>query len=169
VRRDLGGALRWLATPTIALGVVAGLAPGRFELALRIYALLLAAAVIVLALLALRRAFPAETALQLSESTQPPPLRPASLARTHNAVVLGLASSFDLHYRLVPRLRGTATGLLAARRGISLEASQDAARALLGEETWDLVRPDRPAPQDRLAPGIERERLARVVGAMEAI
>ena len=170
MRRDLRtAAIRVVAPATIALVVVAVVAPGRVELALRIYALLVAVVVIVLALLALRRAFPPETALAAAGPRRRSSQQPASLARAENEVALAVASTFDLHYRLVPRLRDTAAGLLASRRHVSLEASPDTARAVLGEEAWELVRPDRPAPQDRLASGIERERLARVVDALEAI
>lgn len=171
MRRNLAvAAVRVVVPATIALLVVAGIAPGRLELALRIYALVVAAVVIVLALLALRRAFPSESPLpDTGRARGRRGQQPTSLARAHNEVVLGIASSFDLHYRLVPRLRATATGLLAARRNVSLEGSPDTARALLGDETWELVRPDRRAPQDRLTAGIERERLARVVDSLEEI
>ena len=40
---------------------------------------------------------------------------------------------------------------------------------LVGEETWELVRPDRPAPEDRLARGISPQELdtrRRVAGAL---
>lgn len=169
MRRDLLGAIRWLAIPTVALALVAALAPGRFELALRIYALLVATAVIVLALLALRRSFPPESVLRAST---PPPrrtLKPPSLARAHNEVVLGVASSFDLHFRLVPRLRTIAAGLLSSRRNVSLTTDRERAAAVLGPQAWELVRPDRPAPQDRLTTGIPPRDLAVVVDALEAV
>lgn len=169
MKRDLGGALRWLALPTAALLVVAGLAPGRIELALRIYALLLAAAVVAVALLALRRSFPPESTLNVDPPARRRPVQPASLARLQNEVLLGIASSFDLHYRLVPRLRWIAEGLLASRRRLSLSADGERARDALGEEAWRLVRPDRPAPDDRLAEGIRPPELARVVAALEDV
>ncbi len=170
MRKDLRSAvLRALMPATIALFVVAGLAPGRLELALRIYALVVAGVVIVLALLALRRAFPPETSLETAGTRRRRSQQPTSLARMQNEVVLGIASSFDLHYRLVPRLRTIATGLLASRRNVSLTASPDGAHALLGDEAWELVRPDRLSPQDRLTTGIERERLGRVVDALEGL
>lgn len=167
--RDLRGAIRWLALPTVGLAGVALLAPGRFELALRIYALLVATAIIVLALLALRRTFPPESALRETGPAQRRPLRPSSLARTHNEVVLGVASSFDLHYRLVPRLRAIAAGLLSSRRNLSLAADPERSAAVLGEDAWELVRPDRPTPQDRLTTGIPPRELAVVVDALEAV
>jgi hypothetical protein len=169
VRRDLRGAVRWLVLPTIALAGMALLAPGRFELALRIYALVLAGVVIVVALLALRRAFPPESALEVVEPAQRRPLRPTSLGRTHNEVVLGMASSFDLHYRLVPRVRMVAAGLVSSRRNVQLATDPERAAEILGPEAWELVRPERPAPQDRLTTGISPRELAVVVDALEAV
>jgi hypothetical protein len=166
---DLGRAARWLALPTVALAAIALLAPGRFELAVWIYALILAGAIIAMALLALRRAFPPESTLHVLEPVPRPTARPLSLVRTHNAVVLGSASSFDLHYRLAPRLRTIAAGLLSSRRGVSLATDADRAAAILGPDAWELVRPDRPAPPDRLAAGIPPQRLAGVVDALERI
>jgi hypothetical protein len=169
VTRDLLAGLRWIALPTVALVIVALVAPGRLELALRIYALLVAATAIGVALAALRRAFPSEQVLDAAGAPLRRPRQPATLARTHNDVVLGLASSFDLHYRLVPRLRAVASDLLASHRDVSLTVEQDRAAEILGPATWELVRPDRPAPEDRLADGIPRGDLAVVVDALEAV
>jgi hypothetical protein len=62
-----------------------------------------------------------------------------------------------------------AAGLLSSRRRVSLELDRGTARAILGEDVWELVRPDRPPPEDRLAKGIPPRELARVVDALEAI
>lgn len=167
--RDLRGAIRWIAPPTVALLVVAALAPGRLELALRIYALIVAAAVIIVALLALRRAFPAESALSAAPSGERRPLAPASLARVHNEVVLGVSSAFDFHYRLAPRLRTIAGGLLSSRRDVSLTGRPGRAEEILGPRTWELIRPDRSPPTDRLAAGIAPADLADVVDSVEAV
>lgn len=169
MRGDLRGAVQALALPTAALLGVAALAPGRFELALRIYALIFAGAVSVLALLALRRAFPSETALRVTGSQPRRAQRPPSLTRVENEVVLGIASPFDLHYRLGPRVRAIATGLLASRRNVSLGMDRERSRSILGAEAWELVRPDRPAPQDRLATGIRPRDLERVIDTLEAL
>lgn len=169
MKRDALAGARFLALPTIALVTVAFLAPGRAEVALRVYALLLSATLIVLLLLALRRAYPDETPLREPGPAAPSRSAPPSLARIEQEVALGVAGSFDLHYRLVPRLRSVAAGLLDARRNLSLTASPDRARALLGDEAWVLVRPDRATPPDRLGPGIAQAELRRVVDALEAI
>ena len=169
MKGNLFAAARVLALPTIGVVAIAVFAPGRGELALRIYALLLSATAIVLLVLALRRSYPDETPL-LEPATDPPKRSaPTSLRRIEHEVALGVAGSFDLHYRLVPRLRSIASGLLLARRKVSLESSPAAAHALLGDEAWSLVRPDRSAPQDRLARGIASSELTRAVDALEAI
>jgi hypothetical protein len=169
VTKDLVGATRFLALPTLALLGLALVAPGRLELGVRIYALLVCATAIALVLLALRRAYPDETPLreppQGARTRTPPP----SLGRIEHEVALGVSGSFDLHFRLVPRLRSLADGLLTSRRGVSLAANPDAARAILGEDVWELVRPARPVPEDRLAQGAMPSELARVVDGLEAI
>jgi hypothetical protein len=170
VRPHLFNALKFLVLPTIALVVVAGLAPGRADLALRVYALVVCGTALVLALLALRHAYPPERPLRSERQGQRQRRTPpSSLARIEHEAALGVSGSFDLHYRLAPRLRSIASGLLESRRRISLERQPEAARATLGESTWSLVRPDRPAPDDRLARGIPPDELARVVDSLEAI
>ena len=167
MRRNAFGAARALVLPTIALLGIALVAPGRLEVAIRIYALVFSAAVIVVLLLALRRAYPDETVLHQPPARASRRTPPAGLDRIEHETVLAIAGAFDLHYRLVPRLRALAAGLLSSRRSVSLANAPDAARAILGDEAWELVRADRPPPDDRLAKGIPPRELARVVDALE--
>lgn len=168
--RDLRRAARLLVLPTLALGFVLAFAPGRVGLALRIYALVVCGAALLLVLSALRRAYPPETPLHARVARDSPARTvPGMLARLEQEVALGTAGSFDLHHRLRPRIRTLATELLAARRGVSLEGSPERARELLGEDAWDLVRPDRPAPADRLARGLPINHLRRVVESLERL
>lgn len=170
MRPHFVAALKFLVLPTIAFVVVAAFVPGRAGLALRVYALVVCGTALVLALLALRRAFPPEQPLRVDGRVQPERRNPpSSLARIEHEAALGVAGSFDLHYRLVPRLRSIASGLLESRRRISLERQPEAACDVVGEGTWALVRPDRSAPDDRLARGIPPDELARVVDSLEAI
>ena len=169
MRRDVLGAARALVLPTIALVGVALVAPGRLELAGRVYALILCGAVSVVLLLAFRRAYPDETALRAPAKRAPRRVPPPSLGRIEHETALAIAGSFDPHYHLVPRLREVAAGLLRSRRNVSLEETPEAARAILGEDAWELVRLDRPAPEDRLAKGIPPRELAHVVDALEHV
>ena len=91
------------------------------------------------------------------------------LEKMEREVALGLATAFDLHYRLRPRLRRIATALLTARRGIELDASPEAARRALGDDAWEIVRGDREPPQERFAAGVEIASLRRAVSALEAL
>lgn len=164
--------VRVLVVATLALGLVAGLYPGRLELAARIYALVVAAAALWLVLAALRRAYPPTrpvVPLEARRGTATAQPLPPTLHRLEQACVLGAARSFDFHYRLRPRLREIAAGRLLARRGILMDTSSDAARRALGDETWGLLRADLPAPEDRLAPGVQAAELRRVVESLEAL
>ena len=90
---------RW-SSPRIALLGIALVAPGRLELAGRVYALVLCAAVIVVLLLALRRAYPDETVLRRAGEGSPRRVPPPSLGRIEHETALAIAGSFDLHYHL---------------------------------------------------------------------
>lgn len=169
MRRDLWSATRLLVLPTVALIVVLAFFPGRSALAVRVFALVLCAAAIGLALAALRRALPPTTSPLLPSSRRRAPLQVARLGRLENELALGVAGAFDFHVRLRPRLRALAAGLLASRRGISLDAQPDAAREALEDETWQLVRRDRPPPEDRLARGLSRADLTRAVESLERL
>jgi hypothetical protein len=161
-----------LVLPTAALVVGLFLAPARAELWAHLY-LIAVLAIGLAATVALLRAEQPEGGPSAFEAAlrrpEHEPSRLPELARAEREVTLAAASAFDLHYRLRPALREAAGGLLAARRGIDLDLQPDRARALLGEEAWQLVRPDREPPHDRHAPGIGAAELGRVLGALEAI
>jgi hypothetical protein len=170
VKRDVVGALRFLVLPTAALVLVGAGAPGRLELGARIYALLVCGVALVVLVRAVRRADPPETPLRdpagsTDRGRRPPP----SLARLEQLAALGVASSFDLQYRLLPPLRSIAGGILASRRRVELDRDPEAARRILGDETWELVRPARPAPQDRVSRGIDPTELTRAVESLERV
>jgi hypothetical protein len=169
VKRDVKNALKAAVVPTLALGFVAAFFPGRVDVAARIYALVLCGLALLVALAALRRAYPSEAPLHAHSGTERPRRQPPTLARLEHIAALGVAGSFDLHHRLRPRLRALAEGMLESRRRISLDGDPETARAMLGAETYDLVRHDRPPPEDRLAPGIPIGELRLVVESLERV
>ena len=80
---------------------------------------------------------------------------------------LSLAFADQAHRTLIPLLRTVTAARLAMRRGVELERQPDAARRILGERTWDLVRPDRPPPADGLGPGPAEEEITAIVTQLE--
>jgi hypothetical protein len=169
------GALRVAQVPvllTIAAAVLLLTFRDRTELILHAYVLALAAIVLLHIVRSVRAALPPpgpsafDAGLRRRQERQE---RLPELEQFEREVALGLSAAFDLHYRLRPVLRRTASELLAVRRGIDLDRSPGAARRALGDETWELVRPDREPPPERFAPGLELGALRRVVVSLEAL
>jgi hypothetical protein len=161
--------------PLLATGavvVVSLLVPGRAELAIHIYLLVLASLALGFLVGVLRRSHPVAAAspfdLGLRAKSRDEHALP-ELARLEREVTLSTTTAFDLHFRLRPVLRRIAARMLASRRGVDLERSPATAHALLGEELWELVRPDREPPRDRAAPGVELGSLRAMVDALEAL
>jgi hypothetical protein len=96
-------------------------------------------------------------------------MRPPELVRTERDIVLGTSGAGHLHDRLLPMLREAAAARLSAGHNVDLERRPDAARALLGDDAWELLRPDRPQPRDRTDPGISMRRLRDVIGTLEKL
>jgi hypothetical protein len=157
---------------TLVLAVVLLVDPGRAELAVHVYVLVLAAIGLGRLLAALHDALPPRTPSAFDAALRTrkrPTQRIPELERMEREVALGLSADFDLHYRLRPSVRGIATELLAARRGIDLDASPDAARRVLGEDAWEIVRGDRVPSRQHFAAGVDIASLRRAVSALEAI
>ena len=157
--------------PTLALAAALAIAPSRAALEVHVW-LLVVLGIALLAFLALvgtaypRAASPFDASLvRATEPVQ----RPSPLVRLEREVSMAGSAAFDLHLRLRATVSAIATELLASRRGIDLRSDPEAARAVLGEDVWELVRPDRPAPTVRHAPGIGDAELERVVTALERI
>jgi hypothetical protein len=94
---------------------------------------------------------------------------PGELLRMERAIVVGVGTAGGFHLQLLPLLRTAAAARLASAHGIDLARSPAAARARLGDEAWELLRPDRPAPEDRRARGVPRETVARLIANLEAL
>jgi hypothetical protein len=144
--------------------------PARAGLVAHVWLVLVLAVALAVSLERLRAALPAGRS-PFDAAFAPvrrPPARPASLARAEREVTLATGTAFDVHFRLRPALRRVAEGLLLAR-GVDLDTRPDRAQALLGDETWGVVRPDRPAPADRAAPGLPAVAIGRIVADLERL
>jgi hypothetical protein len=98
-----------------------------------------------------------------------PDPEPMELRRMERELELGIANAEHAQRRLLPLLRAAAAAHLSARHGVDLLRRPEAARALLGEDAWELVRPDRPAPENRHGPGVPRERIAALIERVESL
>ncbi len=146
--------------------------PGDRGAALDAYVLALGGLLLALLVAATREALPAPEPSPLDAAparavSQPAQL--AELARVEREISLATGTAFDVHYRLRPALREVAEHRLATRRGIDLERAPEAAQAVLGDETWAIVRPDRERPAYHHAPGVTLERVRLAVEALERI
>jgi hypothetical protein len=171
VRRSWGIA-RFPLFLTVLLAFALVASWGRSELLLHVYVLLLAAYGLIRLLAALRASLPPRrpSAFEAALTRRPrPPRRIPELERMEREVSLGLATAFDFHYRLRPRLRRIAAELLTTRRGIDLDGEPEAARRALGDEAWELLRGDREPPRDRFGAGIELGSLRAAVDGLEAV
>jgi len=102
-------------------------------------------------------------------SAPSPPERPAELARLEREVYLGVTGQFFLHRRLRPTLREIAGQRLRDRRGVELDSGNADVLAALGEDGWELLRPDRTEHWNPDAAGIRLAELEQVVAALERI
>lgn len=154
---------------TIGLIVALGLRPVSIRQIVAAYVLALAA----LALLMLMRiarvgeewertTSQLELAFTPREATR---MRPAELVRTERDLTLSAANVGELHTRLLPQLRDVAAARLADRHDLDLRNGREA----LGDDAWELLRPDRPAPQDRGAPGLSMPRIAALIDTIERL
>jgi hypothetical protein len=160
-----------LGVATLAL--VSFLFPGRRHVGLDVFVLFVGALGLALGVRATRWASPEvhETSLtaELDDPLDVLPQRPVELERIEREVHLSLGNSFSLHRRLRPVLREIAEHRLLLRHGLDLDGQPEAARELLGDTAWSWLRPDRPEPRDRLAPGPPLAELTAVVDALERI
>jgi hypothetical protein len=159
-----------MALLTTILVVLVVLVPGRKTLLVEVYELLLGA-IAVSALVSSFRTLEPEAWLRSPfergpEKPEAPP-RIAELDRIERLVVLGIATEFDLHYRLGRLLRQLAAEALHARHGIDLDREPDRARPLLGEGLGRIVWPER--EPGRHTPGIDPAELAADVGRLERL
>jgi len=155
---------------TVALVVLLAVRPLSTSRALGIWVVIVAALAL---LLLVRHSRGGERHVHRFEAAlrgrTPTPSEPVELLRMERELELGIASAGSAYHRLLPLLRAAAEARLASRHGVELDRRPDAARALLGEEAWEWLRPDRPEPVDRFGRGVPRERVAALIERVESL
>ena len=166
----------WRATKlavafSAGLGILAFTSSGLRDVLLDVY-LLAMGGVLLLALVRTTRAkAPAGGPSELDRALDAMETVPADSGEL--AVVrdleLSSQSAFHLHVRLRPILREIAAYRLRKRYGVELESEPDRARELVGSAAWELVRPERRPPADRLEHGPPLSHLRQVVDELERV
>ena len=96
------------------------------------------------------------------------PAAPAELVLKRD-VELSAINALHFHARLVPVLRAIAAHRLRLRYGVELEREAPRAREIVPSELWRAIAPDRPPPDDRLAPGPSVAAIAALAGELEKL
>jgi hypothetical protein len=153
---------------TVALVVLLAFRPVSTSRALAIWVVLVAG--IALLLLVRHSRVPYRSRFEAAfRGEQPAAPEQVELLRMERELVLGSADAVYAQRRFLPLLRSAAAARLASRHGIELDRRPDAARALLGEHAWELLRPDRPEPVDRHGPGVPRAQVASLIERIESL
>ena len=157
---------------TVALVVLLALRPLSTSRALAIWVVLVTAIALLLVVRASRGGGGPQLAHRFEAALRSPKAtasEPVELLRMERELTLGIADAAHAHRRFLPLLRAAAAARLATRRGIELDRRPEAARAVLGEHAWELLRPDRPEPEDRHGRGVPREQIVALIERIEAL
>lgn len=101
------------------------------------------------------------------ERRAPVDARPERLIRLERLLAEAADSAAVEHQRLRPLLQSVAAERITALHGFRLDEDPERAAALLGDQAWELLRPDRPPPPDRRTPGRGMAELTAIVAAIE--
>ncbi|MGH3002935.1 MAG: hypothetical protein ACRDM1_09810 [Gaiellaceae bacterium] len=136
--------------------------PGLRSITLRAYVLLLGGMLMLALVASAGDAVPKRRRSEFDRAlaAAAPQERPLpELERVEREVTLATASAYDLHVRLLPHLREIATARLA-------RTGRRPGPDTLGR-WWELLRPDRPSPDNRFGPGISQADLRALVADLE--
>lgn len=171
MRRIVTRAVKVALAVSAVLGILAFASSGLRDVLLDAYLLALGG-VLLLALVRTTRAkAPAGGPSELDRARERMETIPADLGELSLARDLELStmSAFHLHVRLRPVLREIAAHRVRKRYGVELEFEPERARELIGTAAWELVRPHRPPPAERLAHGPPLSHLREVIDELERV
>jgi hypothetical protein len=149
VRRHLLDLIILFVFATLIAVYVAAAQPAARNVTLHVYVFAVGALVMLGVVAAAGDAVPRRQRSDLAtalDATVPRPKALPELEKLEREVTLGTASAYDLHYRLLPHLRGIAQARLE-------RSGRQPGPETLGR-WWPLLRPDREPPEDRGAKGI---------------
>jgi uncharacterized membrane protein len=162
VRRHLLDLIVLFFLSSLICGYIALAQPSLRNVTLHVYVFLLGALLMLGIVAAAGDAVPRRQRSELDRVLSEPRQREqrlADLEKTEREVTLATATAYDLHFRLLPHLREIAQCRLE-------RTGKTSGPDTLGR-WWDLLRPDRPEPDDRFAPGIKQADLRALVSDLE--
>jgi uncharacterized membrane protein len=162
VRRHLLDLIVLFVLSSLVCGYVALAQPGLRNVTLHVYVFVVGGLLMLGLVAAAGDSVPRRSRSELDQALAERNRRSARIPeveRTEREVTLATASAYDLHNRLLPHLREVA------------QCRLERAGKTPGPETlgrwWELLRPDRPEPEDRFAPGIKQAELRALVDDLE--
>jgi hypothetical protein len=171
VNRIRARAVKWGLVVTAAAGIAALAGSGVNAIVLDVY-LLCIGAVLLLALVRTTRTYAVTPRASAFDSARAAMRRPPAESGEPTLVrelELSTYNAFHFHTRLRPLLRDIAAHRLRSRYAVELDAEAARARELVGREAWEVVRPDRGPPVDRMAAGPTLAELSLVVDELESL
>jgi hypothetical protein len=160
-RHALDLAVLFVVTTGVCAYVVFGL-PADRNIAIHVYVLVIGGLAMIGVLASVGAAVPRRRRSALSEALGERAVAPkpvSELTRMEREVTLAVGNAYDLHRRLLPQLREIAQA--------RLERSGRHAGPDTLAPWWELLRPDRPEPADRFAPGISESDLRALVADLQ--
>ena len=158
MRRHLLDLIILFVATSVVAGYIAAAQPGVRNVTLHAYVFivggLLMLGVVAAAGDAIPRRLRSELDAALAETARPEKKLP-EIEKLEREVTLATASAYDLHFRLLPHLREIAHARLE-------RSGRSPGPDTLGR-WWELLRPDRPRPDDRFGKGISAGELRALV------
>ena len=162
MRRHLLDLVVLFVTGSIVAGYLAVSQPSLRNVILHVYVFVIGGLVMLSLVAAAGDAVPRRRRSAFEQALaegRPQPSAVAELERMERHVTLASSSAYDLHVRLLPHLREIAQCRLE-------RSGRTSSPETLGR-WWELLRPDRPEPGDRFAPGISQSELRALVADLE--
>lgn len=106
---------------------------------------------------------PAPRPLRRRKAVSAAPSRPQQLVTLERLVTTAGPSAVSAHAYLRPLLIQIVSHRLVARGQTLDRMAETTGREVLGDQLWDIVRPERPFPADRHGPGVQPQELGAML------
>ncbi|NLE10764.1 MAG: hypothetical protein GX630_04585 [Actinobacteria bacterium] len=164
-------AAEWIVTAGALLAVAIVVDEQTAGLGLVSYVVVLGVALVAMLLSRLKGALqPAPDFERMVPGCKPPGGKVEQFQTIVRQLSRSSSSESGLHAHLRPLAQEIAAARLARNHGVDLEREPEQAREVIGDgRLWELVRPDREAPEDRSARGWSQTELSLLLDELEEL